>query len=312
MSIKPQSFSMRLNAYFERYSTTTQILQALLKQEAAPQDFIVLACARLDSLANHAIPGELSQSDKFSRFLDEHSGHGEVLSSVSVGDLYSSFLVELWQLPGVIELPGRLRMFDEVKQRDFIDLYWKSELALAEDDLEGLMDFVLMQLRTRYRVIPHQSCAKRYSDSPGNIQRALENSSVTVAGGRYKSAMTALKPILKAHQLAAILYRDYRNGSIHGAGVDLDEDEFFEAETPYWSPVEYVFASVKPVFQITFPAKLLLSVYQNCVDGFQKKLLATRKLPISIFNQMFPGNITRHLEYLDQTSVQEAVELRPK
>ncbi len=142
MSIKPQSFSKRVNAYFERYSTTTQILQALLKQEAAPQDFIVLACARLDSLANHAIPGKLSQSEKFSRFLDEHSRHGEVLSSVSVGDLYSSFLVELWQLPGVIELPGRLRMFDEVKQRDFIDLYWKSELALAEDDLEGLMDFV--------------------------------------------------------------------------------------------------------------------------------------------------------------------------
>jgi len=111
----------------------------------------------LDSLAHYAIPGKLSQSEKFSRFLDEHSRHGEVLSSVSVGDLYSSFLVELWQLPGGIELPGRLRMFDEVKQRDFIDLYWKSELALAEDDLESLMDFVLMQLRARYRVIPHQS-----------------------------------------------------------------------------------------------------------------------------------------------------------
>ncbi len=92
-------------------------------KEAAPQDFIVLACARLDSLAHYAIPGKLSQSEKFSRFLDEHSRHGEVLSSVSVGDLYSSFLVELWQLPGGIELPGRLRMFDEVKQRDFIDLY---------------------------------------------------------------------------------------------------------------------------------------------------------------------------------------------
>ena len=30
MSIKPQSFSKRLNAYFERYSTTTQILQGLV------------------------------------------------------------------------------------------------------------------------------------------------------------------------------------------------------------------------------------------------------------------------------------------
>jgi hypothetical protein len=112
--------------------------------------------------------------------------------------------------------------------------------------------------------------------------------------------------------LAAILYRDYRNGSIHGAGVDLDEDEFFEADSPYWSPAEYVFASVKPVFQVTLPAKFLLSLFQNCVDGFQRKLLATKKLPISIFNQVFPGSITRHLEYLDQTSVQEAVELRPK
>jgi hypothetical protein len=65
----------------------------------------VVACARFDSLANHAIPGRLSESEEFSRFLDEHSGHGEVLSSVSVGDLYSSLLVGLWQLPGVIELP---------------------------------------------------------------------------------------------------------------------------------------------------------------------------------------------------------------
>jgi len=117
---------------------------------------------------------------------------------------------------------------------------------------------------------------------------------------------------LRSHQLASILYRDYRNGSIHGAGVDLDEDGFFAADVPYWSPEEYVFASVKPVFQGTFPAKFLLSVYRNCVEGYQNKLLATKKLPSSIFDQMFPGTITRHLEYLDQTSVQEAIELRPK
>jgi len=55
-----------------------------------------------------------------------------------------------------------------------------------------------------------------------------------------------------------------------------------------------------------------LSVYRNCVEGYQKKLLATKRLPSSIFDQMFPGTITRHLEYLDQTSVQEAIELRPK
>ena len=48
------------------------------------------------------------------------------------------------------------------------------------------------------------------------------------------------------------------------------------------------------------------------VEGYQNKLLATKKLPSSIFDQMFPGTITRHLEYLDQTSVQEAIELRPK
>ena len=150
---------------------------------------------------------------KFTRFLDEHSGHGGILSSVSAGDLYSSFLVELWQLPGVIDLPGRLRMYDEIRQRDFIDLYWKSELASAEEELEGLMYFILRQLRTRYRVIPHQSRAKSYSESLVNIQQTLQDASVQVAGDRYKAAMAALKPILKAHQLAAILYRDYRNGS---------------------------------------------------------------------------------------------------
>lgn len=184
MTIKPESFAKRLNAYFERYSTTTQILEALLKQQTAAQDFIVLACARLDSLANHAIPGKLSQSEKFTRFLGEHSGHGNVLSNVSVGDLYSSFLVELWQLPGVVDLPGRLQVFDEVRQRDFIDLYWKSDLALDEEHLEGLMDFVLTHLRTRYRVIPHQSRAKTISNprrtfnppskTPRRVQQAVD------------------------------------------------------------------------------------------------------------------------------------------
>jgi hypothetical protein len=60
VSINLELFAKTLNAYFERYSTATQILEALLKQQAAPQDFIVLACARLDSLADHAIPGKRS------------------------------------------------------------------------------------------------------------------------------------------------------------------------------------------------------------------------------------------------------------
>jgi hypothetical protein len=128
MSIKPEVFEKRLKKYFERYTTSIYILKSLLTQQVAPQDFIVLACARLDSLANHAVPGRGSQSEKFSRFLFEHSGHASVFEKVSAGNLYSSLLVEWWQLAGVVEVPGRLRMFDEVKQREFIDLYWKSGL----------------------------------------------------------------------------------------------------------------------------------------------------------------------------------------
>jgi hypothetical protein len=66
------------------------------------------------------------------------------------------------------------------------------------------------------------------------------------------------------------------------------------------------------VFEVSFPAKFLLSVYTNCLDGFRKKLLATKKLPSAIFDQMFPGVVTRHIEYLDQTSIQEAVDLKLK
>lgn len=179
MTIKPESFERRINAYFERYQTTTQILESLLNQRAAPQDFIVLTCARLDSLANHATPGRQSQSDKFAKLLLRHSGHQSVFEKVSVPDLYASLLVELWQLPGVVNPPGKLRMFDELRQRDFLDMYWKSDLPLIEDDLGKLLMFLLDCIREQYRVIPYQRRKKPTLKASGtctSISNALRSS----------------------------------------------------------------------------------------------------------------------------------------
>jgi len=75
--------------------------------------------------------GKAPQIEKFVKFLLVHSGYGDVLERVSLPDLYASVMVEWWLLPGVVDLPGRLQIFDEVRQREFIEMYWKSGLPLT-------------------------------------------------------------------------------------------------------------------------------------------------------------------------------------
>ena len=310
--MKPETFRHRLASYFERYETTLQILTSLTNGEAAPQDIILLACARLDSLANHAARGKTGQQGKFVTLLLTHSGHREILERVSIPDLYASLLIEWWQLPGVLEVPGRLQVFDALRQRDFIDMYWKSGIALTEHDIEGLMAFLAGEIRRRYRVIPHQTKGKPQTDTVNDIHAALTLAAAAHRKGRYSQAVAAFKPIIQAHQLAAVLYREYRNGAIHGGGVDIDEDEFFSAEAPCWTIVQYQFAAAKPILRVLFPGRFLLSTYEHSFRGYHKQLLNTQKLPSSIFNEVFPGTFTRHVEYFDHQSVEDAVELRPK
>lgn len=311
--MKVEKFERRIASYFERYEMTLQILRSLCDQMIAPQDIILLACARIDSLANHAVPpGRVSQAEKFVKFLLMHSGHSQILERVSLPDLYASVLVEWWLLPGVVDRPGRLQMFDQIRQREFVEMYWKSGLPLTEEDLEGVMALIAGEIRRRYRVIPYQSRTKPQCDAISVVQAALSGIAAAHRSGLYVAGVAAFKPIIQAHQLAALLYREYRNGSIHGGGVDVDEEMFFEAAKPHWSLMHYEFASSKPIFQVHFPARFLLSVYENCFRGYQKQLLVTQKLPSSIFDAIFPGSGTRHLSYLDQRSIEEAVQLRPR
>ncbi len=58
----------------------------------------------------------------FVRFLLTHSGHRDLLNRISIPDLYASVLVEWWQLAGVLDTPGRLQVFDMIKQRDFVEM----------------------------------------------------------------------------------------------------------------------------------------------------------------------------------------------
>ena len=267
---------------------------------------------RLDSLANHALPGRTGQQEKFVQFLLSHSGHGALFDRVSIADLYASVLVEWWQLGGVIDIPGRLQVFDAVGQRDFVEMYWRSGLALTEQDLGGLMAFLAQELQRRYRVIPYQRRTRPYDDTVGSVMAALTGAAATHRNGRYTAGGTAFKPIVHAHRLAAILYREYRNGSIHGANVGIDEGEFFRGTIPRWVPVDYEFAAPRPIFQVVFPGRFLLSTYENCFRGYHEQLRNTQKLPASIYNEVFPGSFTRHLAYFDQQSVEPAAELRPR
>jgi len=310
--MKVETFERRLAEYLQRYETTLQILTSLLQREAAPQDIILLACARLDSLANHAFLAKKSQHDKFVELLKRHSGQAAVLDRVSVPDLYASVIIEWWQLEGMLERAGRLQMFDPARQREYVEMYWRSGLPLTEPDLEGLMAFLAGELRRHYRVIPHQSTTKPHDDSVAAIIERLTKAAVKQSKGKYVAGVEAFRPVVQAHRLASILYREYRNGAIHGAGVGIVDEDFFRGSVPRWSVIEYEFASARPVFQVLFPGRFLLAIYEHSFRGYHAQLRNTQKLPPSIFNEVFAGSGIRYIKYIDQNAVELATELRPR
>jgi hypothetical protein len=70
-------------AFFGRYRNTLDLLEKFLASKSNRQEFVLLSCARLDSLANLAF-AEGTQRSRFSRFLSRYSGLGRQTFAVSV------------------------------------------------------------------------------------------------------------------------------------------------------------------------------------------------------------------------------------
>jgi hypothetical protein len=97
----------RIREAFEDYSATLNLVREYAAARQHPAELGILACARLDSLANLAGLGG-TQSERFRHFLEEYSDQKSLLQQIAIPNLYSYLSRHHALLPGTIEIPGRV------------------------------------------------------------------------------------------------------------------------------------------------------------------------------------------------------------
>lgn len=292
--------SRKIDEAFELYQPTITLLNQFLTDRTNVQEFILLACARLDSLSNVAF-SEGSQQESFARFLLRYSGFGDWFRYISVPDLYYHLSYHLWVLPGTVDKPGRLHLFDPRQDKELMAMFWRSELGITEKDLGGLLRFLLRRLKSWYRVVPNQSLSKSTYDLPQHFTQQLNKLCQKHWRGAYSLAAQAMSPVVAKFSLAALLYKEYRCGAIHRYHVNLDEKDFFTRQEPYWCPFHNDFAEPGSFLKVHFPGPFLLITLSNCIENYKKHLNAKRQLPAEIFFEVCDA--MRDLDYLDDDSI---------
>jgi hypothetical protein len=169
-----QTLEARIDEAFKRYRNTITLVDELIASQRNSQEIILLTCARLDSLANLAFTAK-SQKDAFVNFLRQHSGITATFEQISVADFYDFLAYQLWVLPGTVEKPGRLHMFDPRQDERYITFLWASELPITVEALGALVRFILAALKRRYRVSPTQALRRSSLDTFDCLSSTLSN-----------------------------------------------------------------------------------------------------------------------------------------
>jgi len=267
-----------IDEFFRRYDNTLNLLEEFLASKSNRQEFVLLSCARLDSLANLAF-AEGTQKSRFSRFLAKYSGLGKQTFTISVPDLNYYFQHYFWISAANVPEPGRMWLFRE-RDKEFAQFIYDSGIPVTQLHVQQLLRVVMNALKRKYRVSPHQSRRKKTCTTPDEIVEAIRDS-VGNAGGYSQPDVNSIKSLVSPYTVGALLYRRYRSGAIHEWGVDLDERAFFNTTGVYWrtAPVHW-----HRFLKIQFPAIFLLSLLRRSIDTYKCELLETQKLPFGVWS----------------------------
>jgi hypothetical protein len=298
--VRKKDFNQVLDSAFDQYSITLGLLRKWLSECKNIQEFVILACARLDSLSNLAFP-EGAQENNFVRFLTTYSKSRRDLEKVSLPDLYFHLNFHDWALPGVVSKPGHLHMFDPKRDREIISLVWHSGVPITERHVGRLIRFFLRQIKEHYRVAPNQSLNKPSHDTTKSIRQRLKSAAADYKNDYYKKAVDFLGPVLDKYKLAALLYREYRCGAIHEYKADLDEMQFFTKQKPYWNTIWSAVGIPSGFLKLRFPGPFLLDLLDECVRNYKANLRSRKKLPADVFFELC--DISADLDYLDEDSI---------
>jgi hypothetical protein len=294
------TLSETIDIAFNQYGATIELLKELLSNGRSIQEFILLACARLDSLSNLAFTEDL-QKQKFAKFLYTYSKYKNLFNKVSVTNLYSYVLYHRCALPGTIQKPGRIWAFNPKEDAKLISFIWGSEVAITEPDVGKLLEFVMNVLKRNYRVVPNQSSKRKVSDTTKSVQNLLNAAAKTRKLMVYSEAMNKIGPVIREFTLGALLYKEYRCAAIHEYQVNVDEDDFFKKQRPYWRAMYNEMMYPTRFLKVAFPGPFLLDVLADCVENYKTHLKKTRKLPSDLFFEFYDA--TSDLQYLDESTI---------
>ena len=235
------------------------------------------------------------------------SNDRDLITAVSVPDLYNYFARLLWVLPGMIQKPGRIHLFDPTKDSAIVPLIWKSELPITEKHIGSLLRFVLRIVRKNYRAVPGQPRKKKQMQRLPELYKELLDTAASYKTQKYVKAIEAIEPILKYHMVGNLLYTDYRCAVIHDYGFEVDPALFFKETTPYYA-IFYNEYMEDRRFILHLPAPFLLSLLRTCLDNYEARILRTLKLPNTIWFKIC--DLIEESEYLDDSTLGEGRDAR--
>jgi len=285
---------------FRQYQPTVELLNNLQARKVNPQEFVILVCARLDSLSNLAFL-EGTQKSKFIKFLMTFSQHGNAFQKVSVPDLYYFLTKRLLILPGTIPQAGRVHVYHPTEEKEFISFIWKSGVSITEDDIEKVLVFLLKVLKKKYRIAPNQSLRKLTADSPKSVLKCILEASNTYRKGMYDEAARAIVPVIHNFTLGGLLYSEYRCASIHKHEVNMYEIPFFKEKGPHWCSFYDENCEPSHFLKVHFPGPFLFDTLVKCIGNYKKYLRKIKKLPADLFFQFC--DVMTDLDYLDEETI---------
>ncbi len=283
-----------IDEFFGRYENTLSLLEEFLISKSNRQEFVLLTCARLDSLANLAF-AEGTQKSRFSRFLARYSGLGKRTFAISVPDLYYYFQHYSWIVDSSVPEPGRIVLFRE-RDKEFAQFIFDSGIPVTKVHVRSLLTSMMGAFKHNFRVSPSQNTTMKTCATTDEIVEIIRESVRQKAGHSQPSgAQTNIGAIVSAYTVGTLLYRRYRSGAIHEWGVKLDEEDFFHTDSVYWkkTPVHS-----HQFLKIQFPAIFLLNLLKQSIDAYKRELRETEKLPYGVWSN---GGLSE--EFLDARSI---------
>lgn len=297
----------RVEDFFGTFRTTERFLQQLVQMREGSQEFLILACCRLDALSNLAFPRwKGKQADAFAEFLLRYSGFERQLRKISVPDLFYYLSYGRWVLPGVICDPGRLHQFTE-DDEPLIRLIVNSELPITQEAIDKFLAFVLRTLKRTYRVVPNQKLTRESIAKQSEVIKSLLKAAESPRRQKYIKPVKAVESIIERFSLPQILYREFRCGAVHGCEVDLDERGFFRETKICWRAVYSDLVGPGRFLEVQFPAPFLLEMLRNCIDKLERELKHKRELPAEMWIEIC--DIESEFDLLDQDTLPEGKDI---